>query len=227
MPRLNTALRLRQACALGAALIGVVALAGWVLDVAVLKTVLPGLTTMKANTALGLIATACGLLLLPDEAQRRVAPWRIPSAAICGFLALLLAVVTLVEYAADVPLGLDELLFADPATTSPPYPGRMAPATAGVLACTGIAVLLLACAAWRPDHTGRHNVWTGHALAAMPAGAGYLGVAGYVYDVPGLYSFGAYSTVALNTSVGARAHAGRGDRRADGNGVSTAAVAGR
>lgn len=182
-------------------LIGAVALGGWVLNVAVLKTVLPGLTTMKANTALGIIMTGCGLLLLPDEARRQGAPWREPSAAICGVLAFLLGALTLAEYAADVSLGLDELLFADLGTTSPPYPGRMASATAGVLACTGIAVLLLARAARRPDGTGRRNARVGHTLAAVPAGTGYLGFAGYAYDVPGLYSFGSYSTVALNTSA--------------------------
>ncbi|MGI4795700.1 MAG: PAS domain S-box protein [Janthinobacterium lividum] len=198
---MSTALRLRRAGALGAALIGAIALSGWVLDMTVLKTVLPGLTTMKANTALGIIATACGLLLLPEAARRGAAPWRELGAALCGALALLLGALTLAEYAVHISLGLDELLFADPGTTSPPYPGRMAPVTAGVLACTGMAILLLARAARMPDQTGLYSAWTGHALAVVPAGAGYLGFAGYVYDVPGLYSFGPYSTVALNTSA--------------------------
>lgn len=199
--RLSSALRLRWACALGGGLIGAVAMVGWELDVAVLKTVSPGLTTMKANTALAVIATAWGLLLLPGRARHRVASWREAGAALCGVLAFLLGALTLAEYAIQIPLGLDELLFTDLDTTSPPYPGRMAPATAGVFVCTGMALLLLAHAARRSDQTSFNSTWMGHALAAVPAGAGYLGIAGYVYDVPGLYSFGPYSTVALNTSA--------------------------
>ena len=159
--RLSTALRLRWACTLGAVLIGAVALGGWVLDVTVLKAVLPGLTTMKANTALGIIGTSCGLLLVPEKARRRGAPWRELGAAICGAVVFLLGALTLDEYAADISLGLDELLFADLGTTLPHYPGRMAPATAGVLACTGIAVLLLAPrrAETRPDRVSHRLDW--------------------------------------------------------------------
>lgn len=183
-------------------LIGAVVLIGWALDVLVLKSVMPGLTTMKANTALGLASVGTGLLLLPGDTGRALTPGRAGLAAACGAAALLLGLLTLAEYAAGVSLGLDELLFPDPNTTSLPYPGRMAPATAGTLACAGAGVLLLVRAARRPDPAGCRCALAAHLLAAVPAGVGYLSLTGYAYNVGGLYGFGPFVSVAVNTAAG-------------------------
>ncbi len=156
---------------------------------------------MKVNTAIGVLAAAGGSILLQNQAQHQDIWWRVPLSVSCGLFAFLLGALTLVEYTAGISIGLDEMLFADLNSTSLPYPGRMAPVTAAVLACTGLAILLLAYAMCRSDQIGFRSAWVGHMLATVPAGAGYLGFAGYAYDVPGLYSFGPYSTVALNTSA--------------------------
>ncbi|HJS86528.1 MAG TPA: PAS domain-containing protein, partial [Acetobacteraceae bacterium] len=183
----------RRVLALCPALIGAAALLGWTLGIPELKSVLPGLTTMKANTALGLIASGAGLLLIPSEGGGF---WRRGLALAAGAFACLLGLLTLVEYVSGTPLGIDQFLFPDPNTTSPPYPGRMSPATAAALACTGAAVLLLAWAERAPRPAG-----LAHLLAVVPAGVGYLSLAGYAYQVEGLYSFGPSATVALHTAA--------------------------
>ena len=129
----SAAARLRRAFGLGSVLIGATVLLGWALGLPTVKTVLPGLTTMRANTALGLVAAGAGVLLVPHRRGTAAARWRPLLASTAGVVSLLLGALTLLEYTSASPLGLDELLFADLNTTSPPYPGRMSPATAAGL----------------------------------------------------------------------------------------------
>ncbi len=183
----------RKSLSAFAIIIAGVALLGWLLDLSALKSVLPGLTTMKANTALGIVAAAIGVSFVGSR-HRAVS-------IVAGTVTASLGLAVLVEYGAGVSLGIDELIFADPNTTSPPYPGRMAPATALGLSAMGLAVLLLERATGQADgRTGKSAQWA-HLFALVPACVGYLSVAGYVYDVDGLYSFGPFASVALHTAI--------------------------
>lgn len=166
-------------------------LAGWVFHVETLKTVLPGLTTMKANTALGFLFAAISLAVIgsPLPAVRRVGG---AAAVIVGLVGLL----TLIEYLGHVRLGIDELLIADPATTSAPFNGRMSPATAIGFLGAAAALLFVVLGAHR------RTVVAGHAFAAVPGLIGLLALTGYAYDVEALYKLGPFVTVALHTGVG-------------------------
>ena len=55
--------RMARLCALAVLLIGLVVLAGWALNIEVLKSMLPGLTSMKPNTALSLVLAGSALAL--------------------------------------------------------------------------------------------------------------------------------------------------------------------
>ena len=181
-------LRLGLAAAVFAAATAV--LAGWALDVSALKTVLPGLTTMKANTALGL---ATGAVALAWQGRRR--GWARGAVAAAALLMVALGALTLCEYVFGLNLGIDELLFADPATTSQPFNGRMSPATASGLVAAGLGLGLLRFG------RGRTTVTIGHALAVVPASVGFLSLAGYAYGIENLYNFGPFVSVALHTGV--------------------------
>ena len=158
---------------------------GWAAQLDAAKTFLPGLTTMKANTALGLAISAAGLLLVS----------RPRLAAAAGLVAAAIGAATLLEYASGLRLGLDEALVADPATTSMPFPGRMSPETALALLATGCGIPLLA------GERGRTRLSTAHALAVVPGALGYLSIIGYTYGVERLYNFGSYVSIALNTAA--------------------------
>jgi len=190
---------LRRALALCTALIGLGVLAGWTLDIPGLMTVLPGLTTMKANVGLSFVASGAALLLLRAAAGGG-ARARLWLAAALGLVPLGLGALTLVEYIAGVRLGIDELLFLDPQTTSAPFNGRMAPATAGGLVISGMAIVLLAFGAGHRKSTDR-SVLAGHVLAAVPGAVGYLSLAGYAYGVQEFYRLGPFIAVALNTGI--------------------------
>ncbi|MBD0363632.1 MAG: hypothetical protein ICV55_12815, partial [Coleofasciculus sp. C3-bin4] len=51
--------------------VGGMVLVGWMVDIAIFKTVLPGLVTMKANTALAFLLSGVSLWLLHNESERR------------------------------------------------------------------------------------------------------------------------------------------------------------
>jgi hypothetical protein len=116
-----------------AALIGASGLLGWLLGVPALQSVLPALSAMRANVALGLMAAGSGLLLIPE---RGGGGWRLRLALAAGTLACLLGLLTLAEHVSRIPLGLDQRLAGDPNTTTPIDPSRMSPATAAALGCT-------------------------------------------------------------------------------------------
>ncbi len=178
----------RRALCLGTIAVGLVALFGWIGHVDAFRTVLPGLTTMKANTVVGLVLAGFGLLL------ELATPGRRSAVIVMGVVVAALGVITLDEYAFGAWFGLDELLFRDLATTSMPYPGRMSPATALAFLPVGVAMVLL---------TSRHarSVIVAHVLAVVPAVVGYLSLAGYAYGVESLYSFGPFVSVAIHTTV--------------------------
>ncbi len=175
------------ACILG---IAVAVLTGWALDVAALKSVLPGLTSMKPNTAAGLAACALGLALVGRPGGRARGILTLAALGVA-----LLGAATLVEYVGHVTLGLDEALFADPATTSRPFNGRMSPATAIGFVASGAGLCLLGLG------RTRRAVTAGHLLALVPASIGFLSLTGYAYGVERLYNFGPYVSVALHTGA--------------------------
>ncbi|WP_375410678.1 ATP-binding protein, partial [uncultured Methylobacterium sp.] len=168
-------------------------LLGWLIDHDGLRSVLPGLTTMKANTALGLLVLSVGLgsvRACPDRTATRA--W---TGLAAGLLVLALGLATLAQYILRIHLGIDELLFRDPDTTSAPFNGRMSPATALSFVCLGAATLVLHLARGR-------GVLLAHCAALLPAAIGALSIIGYAYGVERLYNFGPYVSVALHTAAG-------------------------
>jgi PAS domain S-box-containing protein len=164
--------------------IGIGVLIGWQLDIPTLKSVLPGLATEKANTALSFALCGAGLLCMHR-------PW--PTAgAVLGAAVAALATLTIFQDVMGFDAGLDELLYPDPETVVG-APGRMSPATALGFILAGSALSLLAL--------GRHVI-PGQVLAMTGAAVGSVGLIGYVLDVNGLYAVYPYSSMALHTSLG-------------------------
>jgi hypothetical protein len=103
--------------------VGGMVLVGWALDVAALKSILPGWVSVKPNTALAFVLTGIALLV---SGQR--AAWL---ARLCGWLAGLIGLLTLGEYVFGWNPGFDQWLFREAAgTVGTSYPGRMAPDSA-------------------------------------------------------------------------------------------------
>src|SRR5262249_15650268 len=140
----------------------------------ILKGVLPGWATMKANTAIGLVLSALVLTLRPHREQR----WRYSAAGVCAAVVAVLGALTLTEYVVGWDLGIDNWPFRESAEAAATgQPGRMAPMTALAFVLLGLAELML------EDPVGvAVSQWFGVAVGFV----GLLNLVGYVYRLQGL-----------------------------------------
>ena len=122
--RLRIAERLASALAV---LAGATVLLGWVLDMPVLKSILPGLATMQATTALCFILSGVAFWLGVPQGITGKAKF---VAVVSSVLVLLTGGLTLVDYLFSSNLDRNEALFQDTATTAMWSVGRMPPNTA-------------------------------------------------------------------------------------------------
>ena len=126
--------------------VGLLALMGWVLDIAVLKSVIPGQVVIKPNAAVTLVLCGCSLWLLRSrDAQSPQGIRKLAGQALASVVALV-GLLSLSEHLIGWNLGIDQLLFID----QDPFeafgslrPGLMAPITALDFLLIGLALLWL------------------------------------------------------------------------------------
>jgi PAS domain S-box-containing protein len=124
----------------GVALIGALALAGWVLHVEALKSIIPGAAPMKPNMATAILLCGGALSLLSRKTLTKLL--RTGTAAIAATV-IILSALTIAEYVFDRDLGIEHWLMGDVRTDlADPHPGRMAPITAVCFILVGVALLL-------------------------------------------------------------------------------------
>jgi PAS domain S-box-containing protein len=177
---------------LAAIAIGVIVILGWAFDLAILKSVIPGLVTMKANTALGLMASGAALRLWHHS--DRETPDRFSSfgSLALSLLVVLLGLLTLIQYGFDLDFGIDQLLFEEvPDAVDAAARGRMAPNTALNFLFVGSALVLL----------GQRAYFPAQGLAAIAFLVAYLGLLGHAYAIPLFYSVGSYTGMAIHTAI--------------------------
>ena len=177
--------------AIAVAALGCGVLAGWVLDVSVLKSGVPGLVEMKSNTALCflLMAAAVWLLRRPERGRRRAAGLSLAAAA------ALVALLSLCQYLLGRDLGIDQLLFHEAAgAVGTSNPGRMAPNTA-------LAFLLVTSALTFLDVRSRVRGWLSVGLALGAALLAFVALVGYVSGITSLYAVSDVTQMAVPTAV--------------------------
>ncbi len=180
---------------LAVAAIGAAVLWGWAFDITALKSVVPGLVNMAANTAAAFLLAGVALWLRarPDgvaEAPMRAWAGRLAAAIVAG-----IGLLTLIEFAFGLDLGIDQGLFA--ATAPPhvvPYPGRMALMSSVNFSLLGAALLLL-------DVETRRRLRPSNWLALLIAGNSVLALLGYLYGVDALYRVALLTAVSLHTAI--------------------------
>lgn len=174
---------------LGAAFVsaaGVVVLLGWVFDVPFLKSMGPGLATMKVNTASAFLMAGVAVLC---SGRLTVVCRTVGRCFSLGVLAI--GAATLAEYVFGWDLRIDQLVILDD-DVSTLYPGRPAPVTSAGFLLAGVALVDLN---WRPPG-GSLAKWC--ALTVLVLGS--LALTGYAYDVDVLYRVAPYTSMAVHTA---------------------------
>ena len=188
-PRLVQRLRTFTAfTSLFTAAVGACGLIGWVFNMQQLKTVLPGMVAMKANTAICLLFISTAFWLLtqlkqPSRLTRYLARSAAAAAATVGSLSFL-------EYLFDWNFGIDQLLFTEPLYSAavPGRPGLMSPIAAIDFFLLGTALLFLD---WRTK-----RFWPAQLLGCLAFVASLLGILDYVVT-----SSAAHTHIALPTTT--------------------------
>jgi diguanylate cyclase (GGDEF)-like protein len=162
-----------------------IALAGWVLRIPVLTSLVPGLVSMKANTAIGFLLLSGALCAASEGRWPGWQRWLAVAAAVLSSL-------TLFEYVSGTSLGIDQVLFRDLVNSL--HPGRMA-------AITAVNFLLLATALLMPSSKRSNYVKEG--LALLLALSATLAIVGYIYGVPAFYGAISTSSSAMALHTGA------------------------
>src|ERR1700722_12469348 len=186
--RRATATRTAREAGRCAVALGLLVLAGWVLNVPFLKGPFPGLVQMKANTAIGVLALGIALLLTTS----RPSPTRRRAARLLASLAIVIGALTLGEYLLGRNLAIDQLIFRDLNALRTVHPGRPAPQTAITLISLGWALLLLQGKKTRSRLVG-----------ALTGGSFVLtlsAVIGYTFGVSGLDRASGIAPIALLTA---------------------------
>lgn len=167
-------------CVLGA--LGAIVLAGWAFHLHSLVAIVPGLATMKANTAAAFLLVGVALL------RRDKSDHRVFAAGV-----LIVGGATLTEYISNSDFGIDQLLFRDPYSSTDA--GRMALVTSLGMTLLGAALLMMRGRLPLARRLSRN-------LALATGILGYIALLGYSYDTQALYMVRPYSSVALHTAVG-------------------------
>lgn len=171
--------------------IGVVALIGWFGGVPMLTSLRASWVAMKANTAVGLVASGSALLL--SMSGRRIA---LRVARLCAGFVTVLALASLAEYGSGWSFGLDQLLVTEPPTAiATTHPGRMAIVTAANFVFCGLALLRL-------DSRRKRWAWLPSVLALPVWVISAVAVLGYAFGSEELYTFaGNITAIAAPTAA--------------------------
>ena len=164
--------------------LGILVLTGWVLAIEPLKSVLPGLETMKPSTAFAFILSGVALYHRADGSNRRLQ-------ATLSFLIVAIALLTLVRFAISANVLIGDGLIAQgwPIDATKP----MSVVSAVEFALFGTAMLL--------PQRGRGNDLAFVGLTLLGMLVSLLVFAGYLYQLRILYEPVAASSIALHTAI--------------------------
>lgn len=179
--------------ALGAAAIsatlGLMVLVGWYTHTEILIQVHPTFVAMQYNTALGFLLCGAGLLAIVLGRPRL--------AIASGSFVTAIGLLTLIEYVAEVGLGIDQLLMEHHITVETSHPGRMAPSTALCFSLMGTALLANAMLRrFRPRSLILGLI--GSVIAAL----GSIAFASYLGGLETAYGWGHLTRMAVHTALG-------------------------
>jgi len=97
--------------------IGCLGLLGWMFNLSLFKSIVPGLVTMKANTAIGFIISGASLYLwhFGRGKSNKRSPYRssLIGSQVLAVFVIVLALLTIIQYGFNLNLGIDQLVIQE------------------------------------------------------------------------------------------------------------------
>ena len=124
--------------------VGLLGLIGWALDIAVLKSVIPGQVIIKPNAAVALVLCGSSLWLLRSRGAARPRGFGRHAGQALAWIVTVVGLLSLSEHLMGWDLGIDQLFFADAnpwEAFGSARPGLMAPITALDFLLIGLALI--------------------------------------------------------------------------------------
>lgn len=169
--------------------VGVVVLAGWILDWDLLKGAIGVPITMKTNAAVCFILCALGLLL------RLITPVPTRLIVVVCTLILTIALLTFIQHASGMDFGIDQLLFTEqPGAAATASPNRMGPPASLSFTAIATTLLLMDWPVRRRYYPFRYLVLAATLISMIP-------LVGYTFGAASLYSTIRRTEIAWPTSV--------------------------
>ncbi|HMD68056.1 MAG TPA: hypothetical protein VKF42_04190 [Chitinivibrionales bacterium] len=174
---------------------GLVVMAGWIFDIVLIKSVAPGLITMKFSTAFAFVLSGISLYFLARAREGEFEKAQV-ALSITSFVLALLMGLLFFSAVFGVETGLESLYVKDPGDAGSVMPGIPSIPTIInflLIAAAGLVVIIKPGQAF-PELK---------AIGVLVGGLGLLAAIGYVFGVPLLYYFipGCNSAMALHTAL--------------------------
>ncbi|MBD0334845.1 MAG: PAS domain S-box protein [Cyanobacteria bacterium Co-bin13] len=186
--------RAAKAAAVFVVAVGCLVLIGWLLDINLFKTVLPGLVSMRPTTALGLMLAGTALLLLSEPTT----PKRHQLGQIASLGVIAIGLTTLINYVSNWPLEINPLFFTHYVDFIPSAPvGHMSPLTAICFVLLGSA---LGISSTRRQWRSNQERWVEILALASSLIAAQVIVA-YLYHVQPIIRFTEYPQMPLHGAI--------------------------
>ncbi|WP_168204831.1 bifunctional diguanylate cyclase/phosphodiesterase [Noviherbaspirillum sp. UKPF54] len=171
------------------ALTGTIAILGWLGATPSLPALLPDFSATKFNSAVGLLLLGISLHVQATGSSRRMT---LNCGRVAAAAALLLGLLTALEYAAEVDFGIDQLFAVDRNVPDGHYPGRMSFVSAiNFMLCGCVLLLLTRNAAAR---------WT-EGLTFLTIFNALIPAIGYLYGKTALYQIPYFGTISLPVTL--------------------------
>lgn len=196
----RTSTRLSRVAAAISAGVGLIVLLSWIFGIEAVLNISPAFATMKVNTSIAFILLGFALWSVnarPDDLSGIRASRNeslVQAGRICAFLAMLIGLLTLIEYLFGRGLGIDNLLIRDRVTVHSPYPGRMT-------RLSGLNLMLIGATLLAVDLETRGGKRPAQWLAILVFLDSYTAVLGYVFGVASFYKVGGFTSMAVHTAL--------------------------
>ena len=189
MTRLDRNFRIVLWASLFAIALSILVIVGWIFDIAVFKTIVPGYVSMKVNTALCFLLTASTLILYIKNKWTFLALFLASLLTLTGLSSLLQDILNL-------NLGIDQLFIQDLDAISKgeKSPGRPSPMTAICFFIFGLILI-----AFRSNQLWIKYVrqFSLHLITLIA----FIAVLGYLFNVPSFYKLPFFTSMAIHTSI--------------------------